>query len=317
MNSQELVLDVVNVHFFGVDIGQISMLGLVVIMLTMGLSLKPADFFSIGRDKKAVVAGLVAQLLLLPLLAGLLIYFLSPPPALAAGLIILACCPGGATSNFFSYLAKGNVALSVSLTAISGVIVLLTLAPLINFGFNVFEISIDQSGEIRLPVAASMLRIFLLLILPVAGGMLIGAKWPEQAVKYQALTTKISFAVIVFTMIVLIVHLHQELPTAISVAWPLTVSLNFSMMLIGVGLAKGLGLDNASARSIAIESGVQNYLLSVVIAVSMLKQTSFVLVPVVYLFTMYIGVFIFIAVSRYYDRQTIITLSETANSEHL
>ncbi|WP_331001411.1 bile acid:sodium symporter family protein [Nostoc sp. WHI] len=140
-------------------------LALAIVMLGMGLSLVPEDFKRITRYPKAVVIGTMCQVVLLPLI-GLLIAFVVPMErALAVGLVVLAVCPGGPSSNLMTYLAKGDVALSVTLTALSSIITVFTIPILINLTLQHF---LEESAAISLPIGQTMLQIFLITLLPTA-----------------------------------------------------------------------------------------------------------------------------------------------------
>jgi len=289
-------LDVLNVNVWGVNIADLGAASLILIMVTMGLTLKSEDFSRIVKYPKATVTGLIAQLLLLPTIAFVLVAIFNPPLPVAAGLIILSCCPGGATSNFFTHLARGDVALSVSLTTLSALIVIFTLPFFVNFGLDFFA---EGGKEIFLPVIPSMLRILVLILVPVGVGMFIRHHWPRGAIAVEPYATKVSMVVILFTMVVLLAYVWPSLGEIIEATWQVTVILNVTMMSIGFVLAKILKLGEASSRSIAIETGVQNYVLSVVIAVSILERPDFVIVSITYLFTMYVTVFSFIVYCRW------------------
>jgi len=289
-------LQLLDVQAFGLDISTVGTVALIVIMITMGLNLEPRDFRKVIAEPRAALTGLAAQLVLLPAMGFFLAWLLSPPMPIAVGLIILACCPSGATSNFFSFLARGDVALSVVLTAVSGVVVVFTAPLLIELALRLFT---GEGQEIHLPIAASMLRIFNLVVLPVVAGMAFRRLAPRIAVAVQPWATRVSFAVVLFTMAVLLEYGAQDFGTMFAMAWPVTVSLNVVMMAVGFFGARRLAISERQSRSISIEIGIQNYILSVVIALALLQRPDFAIVPVIYLFTMYVTVFSFIAWSRY------------------
>lgn len=293
MTSFETLL---SVTVFGVNVSTIGGLALVLIMLTMGLTLRPVDFARLLSHKRALAAGVIAQLVLLPAFAFLLVFIFNPSMSVAIGLILLACCPGGATSNFFTHLARGDVALSVTLTTISGVVVVFSLPFLVNLGLVWFA---DGPQPLRLPVLETMLRIFLLILLPVMIGM--GIRWlaPKTAERIEPFSTKLCFAAILFTMAALMHHIWADIGMIIRETWHITLALNAGMMLLGFVGAKFLNVSEERSRCIAIETGVQNYILSVVLALTLLQRADFVAVPMMYLFTMYVTVISFIAYCRF------------------
>jgi len=296
MNTE--LLNVNSISLWGVDLSLVGTVALIFIMVTMGFTLKAGDFKRLLETPKPIFIGLSAQLILLPLVAFSLVYIFQPPLPIAMGIVILSCCPSGATSNFFSHLARGNVAISVSLTALSGSIVIFTIPLLVNLAIHLFSTTVEE--RVYLPVLKSMLQIFVMIILPVSVGMGVRAWKPAAAIAIERYATKISFAVVVLLMVAVLIHIQPVIMDMLASAGLITVLLNVSTMAIGFGLAIGFKLEERDMRSICIEVGVQNYLLSVVIAIGLLKNPSFAIVPIIYLFVMYITVFSFIGYCRYY-----------------
>ncbi len=288
-------LNLLETQVWGINISIVSTLVLIIIMATMGLKLKPKDFTEVFAQPKAVSLGLLFQLVLLPAMALGLVFLFEPGLAVAAGIIIISCCPGGAPSNFFSYLAKGNVALSISLTVLSGIIVVFSLPLLVNFGL---KMQTGEAAEISLPAIATMIRIFLLVIAPVLIGMAFAYRWPVIAEKIEPIITKMSFIILVFTVIILLNRVWPLLPEIIALSWPIVITLNVAMMIFSYLSAKTLKLSEENARTLCIETGVQNYLLAMVIALSILQKPEFIIAPILYLFTVYVTVFSFIAYCR-------------------
>jgi len=283
---------------FGISVSTIGTIALIIIMLTMGLKLELKHFSRVLRAPGDVAVGLALQILLLPAVAFLLIWWFTPPTPIAVGLIILSCCPSGATSNFFSFLARGDIALSIVLTAISGVIVVFTAPLIIALALRLFT---GHGEEISLPVGDTMLRIFGLVVLPTVIGMASKAFLPGASARVEPWATRISFAFILFTMVVLLAHIAGEFLSYLAVSWRVTVTLNVVMMALGYFSARSIRINEQQSRTICIEVGVQNYLLSVVIATALLNQPEFAIVPIVYLFTMYVTVFGFIVWMRWND----------------
>ena len=145
-------------------------LALASVMLGMGLGLRPDDFRRIGRDPRAAAAGTLAQLVLLPLIGALIVWLLPMPAPIAVGLMVLAICPGGPSSNLMTYLAKGDVALSVSLTAISSLITVVTIPVLAN---QALRLLMGTEAEISLPIGTTMVQILLITLVPTALGMAV------------------------------------------------------------------------------------------------------------------------------------------------
>lgn len=153
-------------------------LALVIIMFGMGLTLTVQDFRRVWIAPKAVAIGLIAQLVMLPLL-GFAIASLTPlSPELAVGVIILAACPGGPTSNLFTFLAAGDVALSITLTAISSLITVFSIPWVVNLGLQAF---LDQTSTFQLPFGPTVVQIAVVAIIPVVLGMLVRHYAPQLA----------------------------------------------------------------------------------------------------------------------------------------
>ncbi|PCI46314.1 MAG: hypothetical protein COB49_08625 [Alphaproteobacteria bacterium] len=310
-------LNVLGVEIWGVNVSDFGTGALILIMVTMGLTLRVSDFTRVLIMPKAALTGLFSQIILLPALAFLIVFLFQPPLAVGMGLIILSCCPSGATSNFFTHLARGDVALSVTLTAISGFIVVFTLPLLVNLGLEVFA---EPGQEIHLPFLPAMLRILLLIVFPIVAGMLMRRMLHKQAEKIEPYATRVSFVAILITMAILLAHVWDHLGTIIRMALHVTLALNITMMGLGFLGAKLLKVGEARSRTITIEIGVQNYILSVVVAAGMLGRPDFVAVPILYLFIMYITVFSFIAWCRFVRdpglaRQASYGRIETSNTE--
>lgn len=295
MNT-ELIIDVTQITMFGVNLAVIGALALFIIMVTTGLTLKIGDFNPVLRTPKAVYLGLFFQLLVLPSAAFSLVYIFEPAQYIAIGLIILSCCPGGATSNFFTLLAKGNVATSICLTLLSGIATVFSIPWIVNLALDMY---LEAGTAIFLPIGESMLRIFILIVLPVMIGMGVRHKVKDSLInRIEPVATKLSFSLVVFTMAIVLYHVWELIPAFIRDAGLITLSLNLSMMVLGFVAALTMRLDERNMRCMVIEIGVQNYLLSVVIALSMLQEPLFAVVPLLYLFIMYITVFAFIGFCR-------------------
>ena len=294
----EDILNINQISFWGMELSHIGTAALVLIMVTMGFTLKVDDFKRILLQPSAVIFGLVAQLVLLPAAAFALVAILQPDLAIAMGVIVLSCCPGGATSNFFTHLARGNVAISISLTAISGLVVIFTIPLLVNLATHLFAETAEQG--VYLPVLSSMLRIFSLILLPVIIGMAIRHWRPQLALAIEPRATKISFVILMLVMVIVLSHLQSALLTILASAGAIALALNLLMMAAGFFGALIFRLNEQDARAICIETGVQNYLLSVVITIGLLQQPAYAVVPVIYLFVMYVTVFSFIAYCRLY-----------------
>lgn len=252
---------------------------LVVIMTSMGLELTVADFRRVVEMPKPVLVGLVGQLLLLPCLGIAFAEGLGLSPELSVGVVIIAACPGGAPSNIFSYLARANIALSITLTALSSVATLFTIPLWVNVGLSRF---MGDEQSFSLPFGQTLTQLFVVALLPVALGMLIRRRSPEWA---ERLRPKLRRAMVVLfaTAMVLIVATQWEvLRRDIAVAMPASVALALLALAVAFGLAHASGLDRRDAFTVSIEVGLQNGALGSMIAINLLKRPDLVVFPGAY-----------------------------------
>ena len=243
---------------------------LAVIMFGMGLSLRVEDFKRILIYPKAVGIGLLNQLVLLPILAFGIVKAFSLPPELAVGLMILAVCPGGATSNLITHLAKGDSALSITLTACSSVITVFTIPFLVNFSIAYFI----PGGEAKqLEVVGTVVSVLFITLIPVALGMITLAKAPRLAEKWDQPFRKISTVFFVVIVLAAILKERENLVQYFIEAGPAALALNLSTLALSFLMAKWTGLPFRQGLTIAIESGIQNGTLGITIAATLLVNS--------------------------------------------
>jgi len=266
-------------------IGTIIPWFLALLMFGMGLGLKPADFYAIARFPLAATVGLTGQLLLLPLAGFAVASFVPMRPEFAVGLCLLTLCPGGALSNLFTYLGRGDVALSVSMTALSGLVTVFTIPIGLNLALGYF---MGGDAAITLPVGQTAIKIMLITVIPVAAGMLVLHRWPAFAKHAEVWVRRGNM---VFLPIVIIAVLGAERGkwfNSLLAAGTVTVLFNLFTIGMGYGLARSFRLPPARVTTLAIEIGAQNAMLGVAIAASpgMLGNTTIAIVPSVYSITM-------------------------------
>lgn len=166
-------------------------LALAIIMLGMGLSLQIEDFKRITKYPKAVSIGSATQLILLPIMGFLVAKVVPMQPEIAVGLVILSLCPGGPSSNMITYLAQGDVALSVTLTVVSSMVTIFTIPIFANLALQHF---LGQTAAIALPIGSTMLQIFLITIVPIGLGMYIKRIFPATALRLEKATNRLAIA---------------------------------------------------------------------------------------------------------------------------
>ena len=260
-------------------------LALATVMLGMGLSLLPVDFKRITRYPKAVAVGTVCQILLLPLIGALIALVVPMQPGIAVGLIILAVCPGGPSSNLVTYLAKGDVALSVSLTAVSSVITVFTIPLSSNLALQYF---LGTNTEIALPIGSTMLQIFLITLLPTVIGMAIRQQFPDTARRLEKQMSRLATGLLALIIVLLLVSEGSRLPGFLVQVGIGVVLLNLLAMLTGFLAGKAFRLSQPQQICIAIEVGIQNGTLAIAITAGLLNNLDMAVPAAVYSLFMYV-----------------------------
>lgn len=228
---------------------------LFIIMLSVGMSLKVSDFLRVFAQPKAMFVGMLAQLVCLPLLGWIIIQLFNLPTLLAAGLMILTLAPGGATSNAITLLAKGDVALSVSLTAVNSVIVPFTL-PLL--AMVIFQALSMGATHIDFPVVQTIVQMLLITLLPVSLGMSFGYLYPELTIKIRRLCRSLALILMIMTVVLLVYTSWSRLMLVLpQLALPVLL-LVIAAMGVGFAVARLAGLSNAKQITLLVEVGLQN-----------------------------------------------------------
>ena len=270
---------------------------LIIIMLGMGLSLVTDDFKRIVVYPKAILVGLVNQLILLPMIGFGIAVMFPLAPEIAIGIMILAACPGGPTSNLIAHLAKGDTALSVTLTALSSFITILTIPFIVNFALVHF---LDQGQMIRLDVMDSIKNIFVIIIIPIIIGMLIRRYREGFALKMERPVRIASAIVLALVIIGIVIKEKENFISYFEQAGIVALLLNVSTMIVGYFSARLFKIKDKRALSISIESGIQNGTLAITVAVVLLGSTEFAIAPAIYSLIMFFtgGVVIYIGLKR-------------------
>ena len=240
-------------------------IGLMTIMFGIGLSLTRQDFINVVKFPKAAAIGLAAQILGLPLAAVFTLSLFSISPEYALGLMIIASSPGGATSNLFSYLMKGDVALSVSLTTLSSVLCLFTVPLILSYASGLL---LADSRIVQLPPEKIFLPLVLLVLLPLLAGMMARRQFPAWAIKMHRPTSLFSVLILISTIGYLF-YLEHERFFAYAAELGGVISFFFLLAaLLGYTVSRLAKLRGKQTRTILIEVGVQNGMQAIVIATS-------------------------------------------------
>ena len=258
---------------------------LFLIMMGMGLTLITNDFKRVLKYPKAVGIGLTNQLILLPIIGFALANIMPLRPEYAVGVMLLVLCPGGTTSNLFTYLAKGDVALSVTMTAIASVITVFTIPIVLSFSLIYF---MGSGSEFELPVVKTVLTLVVLTIVPISIGMLIKRYAPKVADRSQVYVSR--FGVMFLTFLVLFLGYVQRdiIVDAFIATGPVSVLLNVSTMALGYYSSKWFGLNLAQRTSVTLEVGLQNSTLSIFMALTLLSNYDMSMMPAIYTLVMFL-----------------------------
>ncbi|PJZ57719.1 bile acid:sodium symporter family protein [Leptospira barantonii] len=259
-------------------------IALAIIMLGMGMALTIDDFKRIFVLPKAVITGLTLQLLLLPVTGWLIASVSGLPGELAVGLMLLAICPGGATSNLITHLAKGDVALSITLTAITSCVTVISIPFLLNVSMHHF-LGAGQIIELNIP--QTILQIFLITVLPVSLGMLLNAKKPELSRKFEKTVKILSGVFLVLIIAGAIVRERQNIIPYFIKVGPASLALNLITMALGFLGATLMKVTQSQRTSITIEVGIQNGTLGITIASTILNNPAMAIPSAIYSLIMF------------------------------
>ncbi len=268
------------------DIGTIILaVALIIIMFGMGLSLTIQDFTRLFQRPKAIIVGLLNQIILLPLIAYLLLSVMNVNTDIAIGVMIIAACPGGPTSNLITHLAKGDISLSVSLTAANSLITIFTIPFVVDFALRQF---LNANEMIQIDKLQTVIQIFAIVIIPVAIGMAIKRAKPVFADKMNKPVKIASAAVLFLVIIALVVKKKEDIIPYLQQAGIATLLLNLVTMGVGFATAKIAKLNLAQSLTISIESGIQNGTMAIAIASGILLNENYAIAPAVYSLIMFL-----------------------------
>ena len=239
---------------------------LIVLMFLLGIDISRKAFADIAHNPKAVMLGLIGQLIILPILAFSIAWLLKLPPVYFMGLVLVACCPGGSSSNVFSLLAKGDVALSVTLTALSSIITLFTLPVIMEF---VTEAVSDMAGvSIELPVGKLLVQNIVLLFVPLLAGSMFKHFYPEAAGKVSKVLSKMAFPALMILAAVFFLQYKTEIAENFASLGLSAALLIVVAMACSSGISRIGKFNDAVRRTIVIEVGMQNAAQAIAIASS-------------------------------------------------
>ena len=269
---------------------------LTLLMFDLGLALRFEDFGKVFRNPWPIVVALFGQLVLLPAIALGLAYLFHLPPVFFIGLVLIACCPGGSSSNVFSKLAKGDVALSVTLTALSSVITLFTIPFIMSWATQL----VGESVGISLPVGNLIKQNLVLMLLPVLLGIGLHYAWPRAAEKTDKVLTRLAFPLLLVLITVFYIQHHRTILENIGVLGICVTAL----ILLAIGcsslMSRLVKNDSRQRRTVLIEVGMQNAAQAIAIASSPLifANEEMAIPAILYSLMMNIVLLIYVGVVR-------------------
>ena len=270
---------------------KIAPIALALIMLTLGLGLTTSDFTRVIKRPKDFLIGLICQVILLPIIAFVLIKILNVQPALALGVMIIAAAPGGVTSNILTKFANGDVALSVSLTAIISLLSILTVPFIVIKSADLLDINY-LSKEISM--SGISIKMFLVVTLPVVIGMLIRKFAQDFIIKRTALIEKISLTLFMIVFISIWLEEWDNIIMYISRAGVITLILNVTMMVLGFYAAKIFASGIEQRKCISLECGLQNGTLAVFVSTQIFDDIIYLIPTASYALIMFVTSIIFV-----------------------
>ena len=274
---------------------KIAPIALALIMLGLGLGLTTQDFTRVLKTPKDFLIGFVSQLIILPIVAFVLIKILGTSPEIALGVMIIAAAPGGITSNVLTKFAKGDVALSVSLTAVISIISIVTVPLIVFTSADLLGISFADEN---INITGVALKMALVVAVPVILGMII-RKFAEDFI-----SSKISFidkvTGILFLIVFIAIWIEEgaNITTYLAQAGLVVLTLNIAMMIIAYYLAKAFASGIEQIKCISLECGLQNGTLAVFVATEISTDIVYMIPTAAYALIMYITGFIFIYILK-------------------
>lgn len=262
------------------------LVSLAIIMFGMGLTLVPKDFTRITKYPKAVCIGMINQLVFLPIIGFALAIAFNLNSTMAVGLMILAAAPGGPTSNLITQICKGNIALSVTLTAVVSFATIITIPSILSYAISYF--GSDTDVNITLPILDIILQIFVIIVIPISIGMLVRRNRPAFAIRMEKPMRKASTIIFILIFFAIVIAKWSFLGEAMQQVGLVTLLLNLATMTLGYLTAKLFRLNLKDSISITVESGIQNGTLAIVIATTVLNNLDMAIPVVAYSIWMFV-----------------------------
>ena len=254
----------------------IAPIALALIMLGLGASLTVKDFTRVAQNPKEFFVGLICQLVLLPIIAYLLIIILKTPIELALGVMLIAAAPGGVTSNVLTKFANGDVALSISLTAITSLISIVSVPYIVFLSIEIFNINY-VSGDVSM--LGISLKMFFVVTVPVITGMILRKLANNFIENNMRIIEKVSIGLFIIVFVAIYVEEWDSIIMFLTTAGTIALILNITMMIVGYFVAKFFASGIAQRRCISLECGLQNGTLAVFVGTQLFGTNMTYMVP--------------------------------------
>ena len=265
-------------------------LAIAFIMFSLGLNLRISDFTRIFTQPKDLIIGLFSQIIILPIVAFILIIFYpNLPVELAVGVMILAAVPGGATSNFFTSLAKGDVALSISLTALTSLICIITIPFIAVYSYSYFV-----GTKIDVSILQKSLELFAIVTVPTILGMLVNSFYNSFALNFESKAKVISIVLLALVIIGAVIKYQSDVMNYFKQAGLITLILNILMMIIAFYIGKFFASSIKKAKTFVFELGLQNGSVAIFVADSIFGGGPFIIPAATYSLIMFLTSIIFV-----------------------
>lgn len=259
-------------------------LSLAFIMFSVGLELAAKDFTRVAVQPKDFLIGAVSQVIVLPLVAFGLLSFWQIDPVLAVGVMIIAACPGGVTSNLMTYLARGDTALSVSLTAVISLLAVVTLPLIVGFSIGHF---MDAASAPELSIGSTVVGVFAITTVPVMIGMAVNHYFPGFARRFERIARIVASVLFVVIIVGAIVAERDNVVAFFLQAGPVTLTLNLTMMALALAMATLGRLGARQRTAITLECGLQNGTLAVFVAATLIGSPEMAIPGAIYSLIMF------------------------------
>ena len=270
-------------------------LSLAFIMFSLGLALKSSDFTRVIKQPKDFLIGAFSQIIILPLVALIIVILWPLSPELAVGVMLIAAAPGGATSNIITSFAKGDVALSVSLTAIISLLCVITIPIIVLFSLNIL---MDTSTAKSISIGDIAIKMFLIVTVPVIIGMLFRKFLSSISLSFEPLAKKISAILFVLVLLGAIVAEKDNVVSYFAQAGLVTLILNLLMMFIAFYIGKLFASGISQQKTITVECGLQNGTLAIVVATTLFDGGLYLIPAATYSLIMFFTSLIYVYFAR-------------------